>query len=454
MPSAPLFYQPLVHARVLATPIGETDVFEAQKVQSELTQKNYKEYGPAMDGILRGFEGMQAQMPGSKTLDVIQFSYDDAGYIANRVATTLRLQPQLFDTASPDQAAEMGAKLVQDAQKELENNPGMRAVGDTLEVAPDITHIMRKHWEGKQPLHAEEAGYLGVSASRELQRSVTPLEPDATHPQLQWIEDATAWKLGMWPGMVSKTVAALGIKADAAEVEKLVDGWRSDMQPIEPKVIEPIASLTALLGEAGIAGTDDAARVAAYQVLQGTPLEGVPAGIAQSIIATNKLPEDKTGYVASRIVETGGTAGNISGLLAELELMKRPPPVQPPGEPPAGGDGPPPPGPPAPTPPPGEEPPKPVEPPDPAPPKPEEPAPVDPPKDKPAPAPEEPAPVGPPAGPPDGEQGPQPQEMSPAEIEAFIQQLEAEAAAQGIPPSQQQPTEAPTEANPEANTGA
>jgi hypothetical protein len=390
MPTAPLFYQPLVQARVLATPIGDTTVFDAQKVQAELTQENYKKFGPAMDGILRGFENLQGGMPGSKTLDVIQFSYDDSGYLANRVATTMRLHPEMFDAASPDQAAEMGAKLVEEANKELATNPGMRAVGDTLEVAPDVTHILRKHWEGAEPLHAEEAAYLGVTASRELQRAVTPLAPDATHPQLQWIEDATAWKLGMWQGAASSTIKALGVKADAAEVEKVVDGWRTNMQAVEPKVVGPLDSLTRLLAVAGVKGTDDASRIAAYQMLQGTPLDGVPAGMASAIVGAQQLPADKAGYIGGRIVETGGSQGNITGLLAELELMKRPPGTPPPGNPPPGGEEPPPPGPPS-EPPPGGEPPPPVQ-----PPKGEEPP--APPKGDEPPKGEEPPPVNPPKG--------------------------------------------------------
>jgi outer membrane biosynthesis protein TonB len=366
MPSAPLFYQPLVQARVLATKIGDTTVFDAQKVQSETINKAYQDpkFRPKMDAIMRGFEGLQAELPGSKTLDNIQFAFDETGYVANRIGTTLRLHQEMFDTASPDQAAEMGAKLVIEAQKELAENPGMRAVGDTLEVAPDVTFLLKQHWEGND-LSAGDAAYVGVTASRELQRAVTPLAPDATHPTLQWVEDASMWMLGMWPGAASRTAAAIGLKADGAEIEKLVDGWRQNMDQVEPKVAQPIRSLNAVLGAAGITGSDDAARAAAFQVLQSTPLEGVPAGIAQGIVATNELAPDKAGYFAGRIVETGGTAGNIAGMLAEIELMKRPPPVEPPPggtEPPPGG-GTPPPGPVDPTPPPGGTPTPPVDPP-------------------------------------------------------------------------------------------
>jgi hypothetical protein len=366
MPSAPLFYQPLVQARVLATKIGDTTVFDAQRATSDAVNKAYQDpkFRPKMDAIMRGFEGLQAELPGSRTLDSIQFAFDDAGYIANRIGTTLRLQQGLFDTASPDQAAEIGAKLVIEAQKELAEQPGMRAVGDTLEVDPDVTFLLKQHWEGND-LGAVQAAYVGYTASRELQRAVTPLAPDATHPTLQWVEDASMRMLGLWPGAASRTAAAIGIKADGVQVEQIIDGWRQNMDEFEPKMEQPIRSLTAILGAAGITGTDDAARAAAFQVLQSTPLEGVPAGIAQGIVATNELAPDKAGYFAGRIVETGGTAGNIAGMLAEIELMKRPPPVDPPPggtEPPPGG-GTPPPGPVDPDPPPGTKPTPPVDPP-------------------------------------------------------------------------------------------
>ena len=407
MPTAPLFYQPLVMARVQATKIADTtvsDSFAAGQKQINEAYQNPK-FRPAIDGIVAGFTKLQEGLPGSKTLEQPQFAFDENQYIANRVMTTMRLHPNLFDATSPDQAAEMGVKLVEEAKKELTENPGMRAVGDTLEVAPDVTALFKKHWEGEE-LGIGDVAYLGVTASRELQRAVTPLEPDSTHPQLQWIEDSSAWLLGMWPGAASKTAAALGLKADGKEVEKIVDSWRGDMQAVEPKVVGPLKSLTGLLGAAGITGSDEAAGAAAFQVLQGSPLEGVPAGIAQSIVGHNKLPADKSEYLAGRIVETTGSPGNITGLLAEIELMKQPPPVEPPpgGTPPPPGGGTPPPGPPNPEPPPGGTEPPPVDPPKTDPPKTdppkEEPPPTDPPKEEPPPTdppkPDGPAPVDPP----------------------------------------------------------
>ncbi len=396
MPTAPLFYQPLVMARVQTAKIADStviDSFQAGQKQINEAYQNPK-FRPAIDGIVAGFTRLQEDLPGSKTLEQPQFAFDDNQYIANRVMTTMRLHPNLFDATSPDQAAEMGVKLVEEAKKELTENPGMRAVGDTLEVAPDVTRLFQKHWEGNE-LGVGDVAYLGVTASRELQRAVTPLEPDSTHPQLQWIEDSSAWLLGMWPGAASKTAAALGLKGDGKEVEKIVESWRGDMQSVEPKVVGPLKSLTGLLGAAGIPGTDEAAGAAAFQVLQSTPLEGVPAGIAQSIVGFNKLPADKAEYLSGRIVETTGSPGNIAGLLAEIELMKQPPPVDPPpgGPTPPPGGGTPPPGPPNPEPPPGGTEPPPVDPPK------EEPPKTDPPKTDPPktdPPKEEPPPVDPP----------------------------------------------------------
>ena len=356
MPTAPLFYQPLVLARVKATPIGNTDVYAAHRAGLELTQKAYsnEQFKPRMDGIVAGFTKLQDELAGSTTLQVPQFAYDDNGYVANRVMTTMRLHPELFDTASPDQAAEIGVKLVAEAKKELATNPGMRAVGDTLEVAPDMTFLLQRHWEGKT-IHDEDVAYLGVTAARELQRAVTPLPPDATSP-LQWLEEGTVWTMALWPGAAAKTAAALGLAVNVPVVEKVVAGMRADMKRTEPTAEGPVASVTMLLGAAGITGTDDAARTGAYAVLQGTPLEGVPAGIAQAIVQAKKIPAERTEYVAKRIVGTGGDEGNVIGLIAELEQMMKP--VPPPGPVPPPPPAPvPPPGPPAPVPPPGPVPP-------------------------------------------------------------------------------------------------
>jgi hypothetical protein len=352
-------------ARVYTTKIGDTTVADSFQQQQKLINEAYAnpKYRPAIDGIVAGFTKLQGELPGSKTLEQPQFAFDEAGYVANRVMTYSRLHANQFDAASPDQAAEMGAKLVEEAKKELAEHPGMKAVGDTLEIDPRHTAILKHHWEGNQ-LSAGDVAELGVTAARELQRAVTPLEPDATHPQLQWVEDSSAWLLGMWPGAASKTAEALGLKADGAEVEKIVEAWRGDMNAVEPKVVQPLQSLTAILGAAGITANDKAAYDAAFQVLQSSPLEGVPAGIAQSIVGHNKLPPEASDYLAGRIVETTGSPGNIKGLLAEIELMKQPPPVDPPGgptPPPDGGT--PPPGPPNPEPPPGGTTPPPVDPP-------------------------------------------------------------------------------------------
>ena len=182
--------------------------------------------------------------------------------------------------------------------------------------------------------------------------------------------------------------------------------------------------------------------------------------IAQGIVATNELPKDKADYLASRIVETTGSNGNITGLLAEIELMKRPPVVEPPGGPvvPPPGGGTPPPGPSVPEPPPGGDGKPPVDPPvDPKPPvdppadpakpadpeKPADPAkPADPekPADPAKPAdPEKPAdpakPVDPPAGggPTIGDLAANPNAMSPEEFEQLLASVQSEVIAEQGP---------------------
>jgi len=355
MPSAPLYYQPLVRAKIETTPLGDSTLYDARQNQFNFsfskapgsdqyminpetpmaTKLAQSDFAPVLAQYLTGVENLQKAMPGSKALEGIQIARDDSGWIANRVETFLRNHPEALDTASPDQAGEIAKNLIQQAGKELEARPGMMLSGATMEVAPDIAAVLEKHWIGESPLSTEEATALGVKTMRELQHAVTPTPPDAQTP-LQWIENASAELLATWPGSVSKTVEALGVKADAAAVDKLAGEWRKEITTSAPHA-EGARSVSALLGVAGISPDDAAARDAAFQALQANPLEGVPLGIAQAIVGNAKLPEEASGYLAGRIAETGGTDGNIKGLLAEIEAMRQsvpaPAPAPAPGPP-------------------------------------------------------------------------------------------------------------------------
>ena len=339
MPNAPLFYQPIVMARVAMTALGSSTVGETYDSQVNVKLDANKaggydvspatagakeflagENGAKLNDMVQGMANLQHAMPGSTPLRGFQIATNESGWAANRVMTALSNHPDLLDGASPDQAERITAGLITSATKELAGNPGMMTSGGVVEVAPNLVPTLAKHLLDPTPLTAPEAALLTAQTSFALHQAVTPLPPD-TQSKGQWIEDATDNLLAMWPGASTRTAAALGIKVDAKELEAAATAMRTEFFKSDPAG-PASGSMVALLGAAGIDPAKDTAYDAAYQVLQGGPLESVPGGIAQAIVGHGKLDPAKTEYIAGRIVETGGSPGNVNGLLAELEAMR------------------------------------------------------------------------------------------------------------------------------------
>lgn len=382
MPSAPLFYQPLIRAQIASTKIGESTIGDAIERNANFAflpppegsdQRDIKPMtktaeqvaqsplGEKLVATMTAIEGLQQATQGSQLLTGIKLAVDDEGWIANRVETMLDNHPDLLDSADMEGATKVALQLAEQARAELAADPGMKLSGGTLEIAPKGTVAFEKLWIGEQPLSTDEQAFMGVTLGRELQHAVTPAPADTTST-IQWVEDGTAEMLALWPGAATKVAQALGL-ADTPEgataLEATVNEWRNQALTATPSA-QGNQSLMALLGAAGIDGSADTARDAAFQVLQGTELGGVPGSIAAALVGANKLPEEATGYIAGRIVETAGVPGNVTGLIAELDHLNQPP--QPPTEPPPPVEPPPVEPPPADEPPPAEEPP-PVEPP-------------------------------------------------------------------------------------------
>lgn len=341
MPTAPLFYRPLLDAQFRATAVGDTTIGAASRTQpsfaygvssdtgkpafaprtegGEALAKS--DMGAAASGTLAGIASLLEGRVGSR-LAQVGFSTDPSSYVASRALVALANHPELFDTASPDQAASIGANMV----SQLARESGSRLAaysGGALDISPDVTGVLAKAWK-KQPVAVDEAVAVGYHVGRELERAVTPLPADA-QTRLQWIEDATAETLALWPGTVSRTAAALGVTADAAKVEELAGQWRQ-LALTQGGNAGANRALGALLTLAGV----DLARIEDRQradaVLQQRPLDEVPGALATAIADNLKLAPDRTGWIAGRIVETGGEPGNVGGLAAELVALAKPTP--------------------------------------------------------------------------------------------------------------------------------
>jgi hypothetical protein len=294
--------------------------------------------------------------------------------------------------ASPADAARMAAGLITKLESEYaaRNGGDLELVGDTLMVAPETSSFIGKQLTAPETVSAKEAASFSALVNREMQRAVTPPGPGSA--PVAWLEDATAQLLSVWPGSIEATAALLGMKADAVEIAAAAGEVRA--ATLTGPAQQGVNSLSRLLRSAGLDATSTGARESAFELLQRAPVEAVPGAIAQAIVGTNDLDPTKTEYLAGRIIETGGSEGAVSGLIAELSgLAKAPTPPTPPVPPiedPA-------PSPPPEDPPPAEDPaPTPSDPPaeDPAP------KPSDPPAEDPAPKPSDPPAGDPPAGDP------------------------------------------------------
>lgn len=331
MPSVPLYYQPLVLARALAAPVDDagTTAIAAHTAQDAIGQQEYAD--PKKQPIMQNLVAGITSLPGAKDLGNFNFSFDDTGYVAHRVVTAVSAHPELFDMASPSEAAQIGAGLVKQARAELTEPTSIRITGNTIDFAPSMTRILKAHWDGEET-KPEDAATVGIEFARAAQHAVTPLPPDSTHPKLQWLEDATAWTFATWPGVASQVAGQLGFKVDPKAVDPIVEQRRGMLDFFDPKAAPAVRALGALLGAVGVSTKDPASGDRAYDMLQSTPLDDVPAGIAHAIVQAAKLPEDAVQYFASRIVESGGSEGNIAGLVAEIESLKpkpKPDPAKP-----------------------------------------------------------------------------------------------------------------------------
>ncbi|MCW2956448.1 MAG: hypothetical protein JWO69_1317, partial [Thermoleophilia bacterium] len=171
MPSAPLYYQPIVQARIAMTPIGSTpdgpvtihDAVERnlnfefvdpgngseRMVQptTDAAVKFVQEQGEAATEFakyLTGVETLQKASPNSQVFDRVQIAQDETGWIANRVQTAFRNHPGLLDQASPDQAEDIAKNLAEQAKAEWAKRPGIMASGTTLEMGATAAQVLGK----------------------------------------------------------------------------------------------------------------------------------------------------------------------------------------------------------------------------------------------------------------------------------------------------------------------
>lgn len=340
MPAAPLYYKPLIDASVMSTPLGKSTVGDVAATQLGFAYARAEDGTPqiapltkpahelaasaakdAVAATLTGISTLVAGRSGAK-LGQVKLALDEAGYVANRTLTTMGNHPEWLDTADIEQASRVTSGIVEQVAKDSQHALAGYA-GGTLDLGAPVTGALSKSWQGKQPVTIDEAAVVGYHVGREIEKSVTSTAPDSTSP-LHWIDDATAEVLALWPGSVSRTAGALGIKGDGAKVEEIAGKWRAQSVTDSPNA-DANKSLHGLLVLAGVDATNPEHLPRARKLLQQADLEQVPATIAAGIVEFNRLDPARVEWVAARIHDVGARPGNVGGLAAEIDLLRRPP---------------------------------------------------------------------------------------------------------------------------------
>lgn len=363
MPTAPLYYAPYMRAIYESTKLGDHTVGELRDQQlnyatgTDATGKRQvvpvsaaatkydaehpEESAALKASLIDGFSTLQSELPGAVPVRRYQIATSYAGSAANRIMTHIDHHPELVNEMTPDQAREQAQTLVGAVPNDISGSP-VKVAGDIVDVDSPVTALLQRQAAGKELLTPDEAAAVAWEFGREVQRTVTPAPLDE-ETALSWLDRAESVTASHWAGATAHVAKAMGLSTDFDKLEELAAKERArDAEG------GPTASLGKLLAAARIdpSKPEDATR--AFDALQAVPADQMHVGLMQAVVGEAKLPPDTVSGYADRLLETGGSAGNVQGLLDTIELAKRdakpPPPANeaPPGETPPPGNAPPP----------------------------------------------------------------------------------------------------------------
>lgn len=343
MPSAPLYYTPLLVAAMRSGPLGAGTVASAADSGLRFALKPtatgqgllvpedgnptslamLKENGDRVGATMQGLSSLVNARAGVANITGVSFALEPESYAGARTLSHFSGASSEFEYRSPDdiraRSAEVANALLQDGQ----NRPAAWSPTGQLDVGPEITSILVSAWE-KKPVAARDAALAALKLNVEMERATTPNRSE----QLAWLDEGAVQTLAGNPGNIANTVKALALGVDDAAVAEAAAGIRKEIAAGSAE-----AKATAkLLTMAGLDPDKPTDSEAVIGMLQLRPTEEVPLAIAAGIVAANKLPSEKASWVATRIVETGGIEGNIDGLAAQIRELSAP--VVPTPEPP------------------------------------------------------------------------------------------------------------------------
>lgn len=333
MPTAPLYYQPIVQAAIQSVPLGSSTLGDVARQQAGFVfvapaPGQERQIHPVTDGAMAlatdaklkggveqtmtGIAGLTDARRGAQ-LDGVNLNFTDEGYIANRTLMELRSDPSRLDMASPDEAAAMAQGIMQQIARGGVERPMIRS--GMLDLPANISNAIVRSWQ-KEAISDEDVAAAGLALARSIEDADLPIAQSGS-----WMGEAASLALATWNGSVTAASRGMGFGNDADKIEQVIGTWRGQAIEANPAV----GSLVRLLGMSGLSPTDTKQRDAARMLLSGSP--GMVAyQLAEAVGAKSGLPADRVEWLAGRIDDIGGKPGNLDGLVAEIAaIVKREP---------------------------------------------------------------------------------------------------------------------------------
>lgn len=219
---------------------------------------------PEIQQAIRGAMATIDAAKGAKQLEGITFSYDEAGFIANRAVQAMVGKAPTVDNYQ---------QAVGTATTHVLGFHAVRA-GNWIHMGPEKSRPFVELFRGStSPATQEGLGRSIKTLLHEIAHVVTPRGKDEKH--LRWLSEGIAETWARWPGNINTTAQRMGAPV-ADDFHKVID-LENEKYPEQVKVLRTLLQL------AGV-DTNDAKQLATFEELcQAVDVKDVPMLLARRI---------------------------------------------------------------------------------------------------------------------------------------------------------------------------
>ncbi|MCW2920674.1 MAG: hypothetical protein JWL76_548 [Thermoleophilia bacterium] len=219
---------------------------------------------PEVQKAIRGAMATIDAAKGAKQLEGITFSYDEAGFIANRA-----VQAMVGTAATVDNFQQ----AVGTATTHVLGFHAVRA-GNWIHMGPEKSRPFVEFFRGSTtPETREGLGRSIKTLLHEIAHIVTPRGKDEKH--LRWLSEGVAETWARWPGNINAAAKRMGAPA-LADFHKVIDA-ENEKYPDQAKVLRTLLQL------AGV-DTNDPKQLATFEELcQTVGVSDIPMILARRI---------------------------------------------------------------------------------------------------------------------------------------------------------------------------